>query len=212
MIKGAIFDVDGTLLDSMGIWENLAERYLLGKNIQPEEKLSQKLAAFSLEESAEYLKETYALPESPEIVKRDVMNVVADFYRYEVSLKPGARELLEKLKMQNISMCVATTGDKKLVRAAFKRLGIDTCFQNVFTCTELGTTKREPYIFEKAAESMGCRPEETVVFEDALHALESAASAGFVTAAVAERANERDAEKIRVLADCYLEILSDWTI
>ena len=212
MMKGAIFDVDGTLLDSMGIWDNLAERYLTERGIEPEEHLSEKLAVFSLEESSEYLKKMYGLEEAPDEIRSDIMGIVASFYKYEVVLKPGAKQLLEKLKKQNILMNIATTGDVRLVHAAFRRLGIDGYFEHIFTCTELNTTKREPFIYQKAAEAMNCRPEETLVFEDALHAVETAVNAGFVTVGVAEKANQRDREKIKEFADYYLESLADWNI
>ena len=212
MMKGAIFDVDGTLLDSMGIWDNLAERYLTERGIEPEEHLSEKLSVFSLEESSEYLKKTYGLEGTPDEIRSDIMGIVANFYKYEVLLKLGAKQLLEKLKKQNISMNIATTGDVRLVHAAFGRLGIDGYFEHIFTCTELNTTKREPFIYQKAAEAMNCRPEETLVFEDALHAVETAVNAGFVTVGVAEKANQRDREKIKEFADYYLESLADWNI
>ncbi len=205
MIRGAIFDVDGTLLDSMPIWNEAGARYLGKLGILPEPGLAQTLFPLSFEEGAAYLNEHYSLGKSVSSVMQGISDIIEDFYRYEVSPKPGAAAFLQELRKQNIPMVLATTGDPLLAGAAFRRLGMADCFLRPFTCEELHTTKRQPDIYLAAAAYLGTLPSETAVFEDMLHAVRTAADAGFVTVAVEDRESEKDRAAIRDAASCYLK-------
>ena len=178
MIKGAIFDVDGTLLDSMGIWEDVGVRYLKSIGKEPEANLSQILFPMSIEEGAKYVKEHYELPYAIDEIIEGVLSIVRDFYYYEAPLKEGVKEILAALKEKEISMVIATSSEKDHIEKAFKRLGIDGYFEKIFTCSEVGESKSSPLIYWKAAEYLRTKPEETLVFEDAFHALLTAKSAG----------------------------------
>ena len=204
MVKSAIFDADGTLLDSMQIWEDAGEKYLRQLGIQPEADLGKLLYPMSLEESSSYMKEKYSLSETPEEIRAGVLSVIFDFYRYDVQLKPGVKDFLEQLQNKNIPMVIATTGDKDLLEAALKRLGILDCFERIFTCSEFLTTKRESLIYEKAITYLHIEPEETYVFEDVLNALVSAKKAGCKTIAIEEETSKEDKEAIIETADMYL--------
>lgn len=209
MIKGAIFDIDGTLLDSMPIWSDVGERYLRQRGIQAEEGLGEVLFAMSLEQGAAYLKNSYRLPEQENQIRQGVLDIVEQFYRREVLLKQGAKEFLRQLLQRHIPLALATTGDEALAMAALERLGIAGYFKAIFTCTALGTNKHEALIYKTAAEFLGSSPEETAVFEDVLHALLTAKKAGFVTVAVRDAASSRDKEQILKTADIYAESFSD---
>ncbi len=179
--KGAIFDADGTLLNSMYVWEELGERFLRGLNIEPEKNLSEVLSQMSLNESSIYLMNKYSLKMKPDEIIEGILKIIEDFYFYEVELMPGVKNFLETLSMKKIPMVIATSGDRKLLDAALKRNGIEKYFAKIFTCDELDTTKREAKIFITCSKYLGLKPNETAVFEDAEFALETAKDAGFIT-------------------------------
>lgn len=205
MMKGAIFDVDGTLLDSMGIWEDAGARYLKGLRIEPKTGLSEILFPMTIEEGAAYIKKQYGLNESiPEIVQ-GVLETVKHFYYYEVKLKEGVQEFLEKMKQKEIPMVIATSSTRDHVEAAFRRLGVDSYFEAIFTCSEVGEGKKNPLIYQRAAQYLQTKPGETYVFEDALYAIETAKNAGFCTVGVYDRFSENEQEQIKCKADVYLK-------
>ena len=205
MIRGAIFDADGTLLDSMHIWHELGERYLKTRNIEPEEGLSRRLYPLSLEQGCEYLREHYGLSSSLKEIERGILAIIEGFYRDEAGIKPGVREFLDGLRQKNIPMVIATSGDRELLAAALTRNGIAEYFGAVFTCGELNTTKHEAKIFMACAEFMGLEPGNVAVFEDALFALETAKEAGFITFGVEDASAIHDRERIKALSDYYIE-------
>ncbi len=204
MISGIIFDIDGTLLDSMPIWEDVGVRYLRSLGITPEPQLSQVLFPMTMEEGAAYIKSRYALPQSTEEIQRSVLRLIHNFYTQEVSLKPGAAGFLQQAAQRHISMVLATSGDADLALAALRRLGAADYFQGLFTCSQLHTSKQEPIIYETAAASMGTSPGDTAVFEDVRYAIQTAKRAGFYTVAVADAASSTDAPALKAEADCYL--------
>ena len=127
--RGAIFDADGTLLDSMQVWRSLGELYLRSRDIQPEEGLSARLWPLSYEQGCEYLRSHYALKESVSEIQQGISRMIEAFYRNEVQLKPGVREFLARLKREGIPMVIATSGDRELLTAALGRNGIAGYFR-----------------------------------------------------------------------------------
>lgn len=208
-IKAAIFDVDGTLLDSMPIWEDAGERYLKSVGIAAGPELGKILFPMSLEEAAVYMKEEYKLPYSAEEIVDGTLQVIEQFYREEVLLKEGAASVLAKMKAQKIRIAAATSGNRELVEAAFTRLGIRNYFEKIFTCTEVGAGKSQPDIYLRAAKSLGAVPEETLVFEDALHAMETAKNAGFPVVGVYDKSSEMQSAQIQELCDVYMK---EWEV
>lgn len=209
MIRGVIFDADGTLLDSMRIWNELGPRYITSRGKEPEADISLQLSKLSVDEGCAYLKEHYCLPESTEEVKAAVIGIISDFYKNEVSLKNGAYEAIKLFAKLDIPMAVATSGDKALMTAAFDRLGVLHHFKSILTCSELGTNKREPLIYDKAAEVLGTDPSKTLVVEDVLYTVETAKSAGFITLAVDDDSSAYERDKIKKAAYFYMPDLSD---
>ena len=205
--EGAIFDADGTLLDSMHVWRNLGELYLRSRNIVPEEKLSSKLWPLSYEQGCKYLKDNYNLHESVSEIQQGISAMIEDFYRHHAELKPGVHEVLDELRRKNIHMVIATSGDRELLNAALIRNGIAEYFDAVFTCSELGTDKRSTKIFLVCAEALGLLPKNIAVFEDALFAIETAKNAGFITFGVYDASSINDRERIINTADYYI---NDW--
>ena len=210
MVKGAIFDVDGTLLDSMPIWEDSSARFLAGLGIEAEENLNDIMFRLSLDEGAAYLKNTYRLDMSEEEVKAGVLGVISDFYVNHVQPKAGVQRFLKELSSRGIPMYIATSSNREHIRAAFERLGLYEYFDGMITCEEAGASKREPAIFLLAAQRMGLAPENVYVLEDVIHAIRSAGRAGFVTVGVYDKASAADNEAIRGESSIYLHSLENW--
>lgn len=210
-MKAAIFDVDGTLLDSMGIWETAGVRYLKSQGIEAEKDLWKIMFTMSMEEGASYLKSRYQLIQTESQILQGVQDVIRDFYYEEAELKPGARELLVHLHGQGVVMALATSSVRSHVEHALKRLEVWDYFQVMYTCSEVGAGKRESArIYQEASRYLGVMPQDTFVFEDVLHALETARGAGYKVAGVYDRYSEDDQEKIRRMSDVYLYRLQDY--
>lgn len=201
-----IFDVDGTLLDSLDVWDEAPNIYLKSLGREPEALLGKKLFAMSMEEGSSYLKTAYHLEESPEQILGDILMIVARFYREEAPLKPGAADFLRALACRGIKTAAATTSDKKLIDAAFVRLGIRQYFEKIVTCTEVGVGKESPAVYYAACETLGTSPENTWVFEDAVHALSTAKKAGFLTCGVYDSYHDKtEQEELQKMADFYMK-------
>lgn len=179
-IKGAIFDMDGVLLDSMPMWDHAGEMYLAGQGIEAEPDLEKVLFTMTMQKGAEYIRDHYGLKLSPEEIIDGINETVRRFYADEVRPKAGVPEFLKLLKRYGIPVTVATSTDRCHVEAALARNGLMEYVDRIFTCSEVGVGKAaSPKIYELAAESMGTRVEESYVFEDAYHAAETAQNAGF---------------------------------
>ena len=204
MIRGAIFDLDGTLLDSMAVWATLGERYLRSIGYEPRERLGETFKTFSTEQAARYYREHYGVPLSvPEIVA-GVNAMIDRFYREEVRPKPGVELFLRRLRSMGLRLCVATANDGTLAREALERCGMLDCFTAIFSCADLGLGgKGEPDIFRAALAHLGTEKAETAVFEDTLHAVRTAKADGFPVVAVYDP-YEPEQEALRALADYYL--------
>ncbi len=214
MSKGAIFDADGTLLDSMPFWEDAAARFLAGLGIEAEPDLGDTMFRLSLDEGAAYLKKTYLAGDhgrsmTEEEIKEGVLGVIRDFYVHQVQPKAGARRFLEELAARKVPMYIATSSNREHIRAALERLGLLHFFDGMITCEEAGASKRQPRIFLLAAERMGLSPEDIFVFEDVIHAIRSAGSAGFVTVGVYDAASAADNEAMRAECAIYLHTLEN---
>lgn len=208
-IRGAIFDVDGTLLDSMKIWDQAGARYLESLGKEPEQGLNKILFSLSLADGAAYLKKAYDLVQTEEEIHQGVLDVVDAFYRDEAQAKAGVRGLLAALSAKGVAMTVATSSDKRQIRTALERLDLAKYFQELFTCGEVGGSKNEPEIFHRAAALMGTTPEDTCVVEDGLYAVRTANNAGYYTIGVYDASSHDDWQDLQKEADLALESLED---
>lgn len=208
-IKGAIFDADGTLLDSMYLWDNLGNAYLNSRGITPRANLNAVLETLSLPEAAEYFRAEYGIRESAEEIISGIHHIIYCGYRDIVPLKPGVVKVLNSLSQMEIPMCVATSTDRPLIEAAFARNGIDKYFQKIITCTEAGTSKRESKIYLLAADTLGTCPEDTWVFEDAYFAAQTAKNAGFHLTGILDP-SEKNQEQLADISDIYLHSWDEW--
>ena len=202
-IKCAIFDFDGTLFDSMFIWDNVGEIYLHSLGKEPKASIREDVRTLSLYQSACYFKEEYGIDLYVEEIMAGINQTIERFYIHEVQPKDGVVPFLKELKQQGTRMCIATASDRYQIEAALKRCGMKEIFEAIFTCTEVGHGKDEPEIFRKAMEYFVADRSNTVVFEDALHAIRTAKNDGFIVASVFDSSEKRQNE-IRDLSDCYI--------
>lgn len=210
IIKGAIFDADGTLFDSMGLWDQAGEIYLRQKGIRSREDIKEQLETMTMEESAEYFRSSYGINLECDEIINEFNTMIYDCYKKEIRIKPGVLQVLEDLKSRNIRMCIATSTDRPLIEAALKNNGIDGYFSGIITCTEAGSGKRNPRIYELAMGILGTKKEETLVLEDAYFAANTAKKSGFFLAVIRDLYSEKDREKLLKLADIYLESWEEW--
>lgn len=204
-ISAAVFDLDGTVLDSSRIWDGLGERYLESRGIAPAPGLTETLRVMSVEKGCEFLRDNYPLGQTAGEIQQGILGMISEFYRRECPLKPGAAELFELLERRGTPISAATAGEKDLAAAALERLGVLRYFTGIFTCAEYGG-KESPDIFFAASPAPA---ERTAVFEDSLHAVITAKNAGFVTAAVCD-SSEPEQEILRETADYYRRDLSGY--
>lgn len=209
-LEAAIFDLDGTLLDSMPIWQGLGENYLLQKKVQPAPGLQDALKTMSLPQAAKHFQSAYGLCEAEETIIGEIETLIADLYRYEVPLKAGAAEYLQTLQEQNVKMCIATATERNLAESALERLGIREYFSTILTSSEVKAGKDNPLIYQRAVEHLGAPLTKTVIFEDALHAIETATAAGFRVVGVYDETAAQDRERIEALTEQYIYSFSDW--
>lgn len=203
-IEGAIFDLDGTLLDSMPWWENLGENYLIARGKTPAPDIKRHFKRMTLEQSAVFLRDEYGLEESVDEICRGILDGIEHAYRDTIPLKPGARAMLDAFAACGVRMCIATATERHCAEAALARLGVLDRFSAVFTCSEAGASKTEPIVFETSLAHLGTPREATLVMEDSLHAIETAHAAGFPVAAVYEPSAAFEADAVKALAELYL--------
>lgn len=209
-MEAAIFDLDGTLLDSMPIWQGLGENYLLQKKLKPAPGLQDTLKTMSLPQAAQHFQSAYGLREDEETIIGEIETLIADLYRYEIPLKAGVAEYLQTLQERNVKMCIATATERNLAESALERLGIRKYFSTILTSSEVKAGKEDPLIYQRAFEQLGAPFVQTVVFEDALHAIETAAAAGFRVVGVHDETAAQDRERIKALTEQYIYSFSDW--
>ena len=210
-IKGVIFDIDGVLLDSMGIWTDLGARYLVSIGKTPEEGLAEILFSMSMEQGAEYLREHYSIGLTAEEIGKGLQDMLRDFYYYEVQAKPGAQQLLQAVSSAGIKITAATSSPREHIERALERNGLLSYVDRMFTNAEIGKSKHSPDIYDAAADHMGTAPGETCVFEDSLYALRTAAAAGYHTVGVFDSKGESDQEGLRGSAEIYIHELCEIT-
>jgi len=202
-IGGAIFDLDGTLLDSMSIWDTIGEEYLRSRGIEPHENLNEIFKSMSLYQAARYYQTEYGLTDSADAIMTGVNSMIRHYYTDEALPKTGVTEFLAELKNRRVKMCIATATDRHLAEAALSRTGLLSYFGEIFTCSSVGYGKDRPDIFHAAHRFLQTPKNSTWVFEDALYAVRTAKSAGYHVVGVYDR-SEPNIDEIRGLADLYI--------
>ena len=200
-IAAVIFDMDGTLIDSLGVWADSDRIFAEELGLSYDAKISAAMKKMHYVSACEYLKEYYALDMSAEEIGARIMEIVREKYLHEIPLKPYVLDVMRALRSRGVKMCVATSNDKSLAEGALKNLGIYDMLEFVITSDEVGVGKESPLIFTRAAEMMCVSPQNTAVFEDSVHAAESAAAAGFFTVGIYDGKYNNEFEEMKRTAD-----------
>ena len=200
-----IWDMDGTILDSMRYWLSLGADYLRLHGITPPENLRETIDSMTLDESAQYFQKEFGIHLSvPEIIS-GFLTMIADEYRHTIPAKSFASEIIKQAAAGGSQMCVLTTSDHDLAAEALQRVGLLRYFETILTAEALGMDKRSGAIYETVMERLGYVPEKTLICEDALYAVKAAAEAGAHTGAKVfafrDIANADDWAQITALAD-----------
>ena len=195
-IKAVIFDMDGTLIDSTGIWHEIDINFFAKRGMELPSDYAQHIVHLGLKQAAIYTKETYHLNESIQDIMDEWHNMSIDMYRYNVPLKPHALELLKLFKENNIKMAIATANDEPLYRPCIERLGIGEYFDEIADVNTAKEGKQSAKIYLELAKKMGAEPQNTLVLEDMPTCVKTANKSGFITVAVYDNASKAyDKEK-----------------
>ena len=203
-IQGAIFDMDGTLLDSMEGWATAGECYLRRRGVEPRCGEADSLLYQGMIGAAEHFRRKYGIEDDVQTVIDGINAEVEEYYRTQATALPDVRRFLERLKNRGVKLCVATATDRCLAQPTLERLGLMPYFERIFTCTELRTDKTSSYIYDTAAAFMGTTKESTWIFEDASYAVRTAKAAGYPVCAICDRFEKR-ADYLKATADIYVK-------
>lgn len=201
----AIFDMDGTLLDSMPYWKELGGNYLRQKGFTPPEDLGRILASLTMEEGALYFKQEFGIAGTAQEIVADIYQLLRREYEEEIQAKPGVADYIRCLREHGVKMCIATATDTYMAEPALRRLGLWDSFDFVLDCSESGSGKTNPVIYDQAAARLGGSRENTLVFEDAYHAVHTAHEAGYCVVGVYDPSQSARESEIREMSDYYIE-------
>ncbi len=204
-IKAAIFDADGTLLDSMGQWNLVPYKYVKSLGVAADENIAEKLFTMTISEAAEFIIDEYKLSVTVEEAVEGMDAIIREFYKNDVKLKDGAGELLEFFKSRGIAMVIGTSTDRDCIEVGLERTGISAYFDRIYTSTEVGKSKEKPDLFIQAMEFMESSPDETIVFEDGLYSLRTAAALGMKTVGIFDEVSLSNQKELKELADLYVD-------
>ena len=210
-VEAVIFDLDGTLVDSMWMWRRIDMEYLGEFGIELPENLQNSIAGMSFSETAQYFKDRFGIPDDIEKIKQRWNDMAWDMYAHKVSLKPGVADFLTKIRKMGIRTGIASSNSVELVRTVLEALCVLEYFDEIHTACEVEHGKPFPDIYLLTAERLGVAPEKCLVFEDIVQGIEAGHAAGMRVCAVFDEFSKAGNEQIRTLADYYIEDYSEIT-
>jgi 16S rRNA pseudouridine516 synthase len=203
-VKAVLFDLDGTLVDSMWMWKDIDIEFLNKYGIEYPEGLQESIEGMSFSETAEYFKSRFQLKQSLEHIKEEWNEMAWHRYTNQVPLKEGALELLQYLKENNIKAGIATSNSRELVNLIVQKLGVESYFGSIRTACEVEKGKPSPDIYLLVAEDLSVRPEQCLVFEDVLPGVMAGKRAGAKVCAVYDAYSAKDTDVKKEAADYYV--------
>ena len=192
-IRGGIFDMDGTLINSLIVWEDIwteiGREFLSDPTFRPTAQEDKAVRTMLLSDAMDLINKNYSLCDDSTKVLDLSVKVIRDFYENKLEPKKGAIEFLDHLADNGVRMCLASASEPTLVRVALKRCNMEKYFSGIVTCVDVGKGKDHPDVFLAAKDFLDTEIDDTFVFEDSFVALESAKKAGFKTVGVYDACN-----------------------
>lgn len=211
-VQAAIFDLDGTLIDSMWIWDEINVTYLKSKGAERPANLEEEINHLSFQQTAQYFKDTFNLTQSVEEIITELNELAYENYLNKAKLKPGAKALLSFLKNKGIKVALATSNSSPLLDVALKSNNISEFFDSITTTNEVDKGKNFPDVYLLSAKKLGVNPDKCIVFEDIPAAVEGAKAAGMKVIAVYDKHSSEHREKLISSADKYIEDFNELAI
>lgn len=208
MFKGAIFDVDGTILDSMAVWENMTSRFLGRYGVEMTAEMAARFKDMTLEESLPLIISEFGIDMDEKSIFEEFNRMACEEYIKNVPAKPGAAEYIKRIAEHGVKIAIATSGFPEACRGAFERLGIAKYISAYAFSSEVGVDKTNPDIYLLAAKRIGIKIEDCMVFEDIYAGVCGAKRAGAMTTAVFDRSSAAETEQLKKSADRYI---SEWS-
>ncbi len=202
--KAAIFDLDGTMIDSMYVWEKVDKNFLTQRGIPVTAEYTEKMRGLFFEPAAEYTKRTYGLKESTQQIMQIWLDMARYEYEHNVRLKPYVKEYIDALKNKGVKLGLATSSDPYLLEPVLKSNKVESYFDTVCYTSQVGKNKSFPDIYLYTAEKLGVSPDSCVVFEDIPEGIDGANKAGMYTVAVYDKASENNIGYLKKKADRYI--------
>lgn len=196
--KCAIFDMDGTLVDSMPFWKHLAAEYLQSKGVSTiPEDLLERIKPMTMSQSAALFRQEFGLTGD---IESEMNAMMEDHYRNDIPLKPGVFKYLQTHR--DVRMCVASATAEHLMRSCLDRLGVLHCFEFLLSCESMGAGKDSPAVYLEAARRLGAEPADIAVYEDAIYSIRTAKNTGFTVIGVQDPS--ADPEAVKAAADEFI--------
>ena len=206
-MTGAIFDMDGTLIDSLGyfdhLWGDMGKKFIGDPTFFPGVEEDRHARTMLLRDSMYEIQEKFGLARDGDELHRFADQALQNHYKSVVELKPYARELLDYLKSIGVKMCIASATEPRLIHFALEKCGIEDYFDAIISCADVGCGKESPAVFYRALEVLGTEKDDTVVFEDSLVAIRTATDAGFHTVSIYDPHNFGQ-DEIKMRSDIYI--------
>ncbi len=203
-IQAVLFDLDGTLVDSMWMWDDIDIEFLARFHIQRPASLGKMIEGMSFTETAQYFKDRFGIPMSIEDIKKEWNRMAYRKYSDEVPLKPGAKRFLSLLRKRGIKTAIASSNSRELLSACLRHNHVEDLFDFITISCEVKKGKPAPDIYLFAAEKLGVSPLDCLVFEDVPNGIRAGKNAGMRVCAVEDDYTKEYREEIRELADYYI--------